>query len=66
MCLSKSFWEEIFTLVKKQNRLIYSNGFKNILVLFNTFSARLSASMKMMMMKLNKIHFVICLDKDSE
>jgi len=50
MCLSKSFWEEIFTLVKKQNRLIYSNGFKNILVLFNTFSARLSASMKMMMM----------------
>lgn len=64
--MSKSFWEEIFTLVKKQNRLIYSNGFKNILVLFNTFSARLSASMKMMMMKLNKIHFVICLDKDSE
>jgi len=29
------------------------------LILFNTFSARLSASMKMMMMQLNKIHFVI-------
>jgi hypothetical protein len=50
MCLSKSFLGDIFTLVKTKNRLIYSNGFKNILFLFNTFSARLSASMKMMMM----------------
>jgi len=36
--------------VEIKNRLIYSNGLKNILILFNTFSARLSASMKMMMM----------------
>jgi len=50
MCLSKSILEKISDGLEKQNRLIYSNGFKNILVLFNTSSDRLSANMKMMMM----------------
>jgi len=43
-------FEQIEVKLKEKTRLIYSNGFLNILNLFNTFSARLSASMKMMMM----------------
>jgi len=34
-----------------------------MLILFNTFSACLSARMKMMMMKLNKTHVFFCLNK---
>ena len=49
-------------MIKKQKtRLIVSNGFINILILFNTLLLRLSRIVKMMMMKLNKVHvFVLC------
>jgi hypothetical protein len=40
----------------EKTRLICSNGFINMLILFNTFLNRLIAIVKMMMMKLNKSH----------
>jgi hypothetical protein len=40
----------------EKTRLICSNGFINILILFNTFLNRLIAIIKMMMIKLNKSH----------
>lgn len=47
----------IFTGIKK-TRLIFSNGFLNMLILFNTFLNRLIAIVKMMVMCLNKFHIV--------
>jgi len=35
--------------INRKIRLISSNGFKNMLILFNTSSSRLNASVKMMM-----------------
>jgi len=43
--LSKSFWESVIT----QKPLDLLKRFLNILVLLNTFSARLIGGMKMMM-----------------
>jgi len=48
---------------KIKTRLIVSNGFLNMLTLFNTFSLRLSRIVKMMMMDLNKIHVFFVLTK---
>tara|TARA_R110002049_G_scaffold87533_2_gene221932 strand:+ start:23560 stop:23793 length:234 start_codon:yes stop_codon:yes gene_type:complete len=46
--------------LKNKTRLIVSNGFKYMLILFNTFSLRLSVDLKMMMMIfLNKSHFLL-------
>jgi|TARA_B110000902_G_scaffold255212_1_gene320275 hypothetical protein len=47
--------EQIGLKIKK-TRLIRSNGFINILILFNTFLNRLIAIEKMMLMCLNKSH----------